>query len=351
MRNSTLNLVGATRTDVAALLADLDPRPYRSHQVFHWVTRRLAGGIAEMTDIPQSLRSALSERANLADPGVVEARQAADGTTKYALEMADGAVIEAVSMPMGDRTTLCLSSQAGCALGCIFCVTGVFGAGRNLTAGEIFGQYRVLVRRGNLAGTPLNVVFMGMGEPLLNVDGVFAALELLYETVSPKRVTLSTSGIPGGLAKLAGLSRRPNLAVSLNATTQEQRRRLMPVAARLPLDELMDALRRYPLERGRRITIEYVLLAGENDTLADAHRLAGLLRGIPVKVNLIPFNPDNEFLRGLRTPTAAVVDAFGACLADARLNVSVRWSRGPDVLAACGQLRGRSRLPATPPAG
>ena len=344
MRNaSPLNLVGATRPEIAALLADLDPRPFRVQQVYHWVTRRFAGSIADMTDLSLALRAALSQRAVLADPSLRAEHRGRDGTVKYALELADGAVVEAVVMPGDDRTTLCLSSQAGCAMGCIFCVTGAFGAGRNLTAGEIFGQFRVLVRRGGLEGTPLNVVFMGMGEPLLNVAGVFGALEFLYETVSPKRVTLSTSGIVSGLAKLAALPRRPNLAVSLNATTQEQRQRLMPVAARWPLDELMDALRRYPLERGRRITIEYVLLGGENDSLDDARRLARLLRGLPVKVNLIPFNPDDEVLPGLVTPSPSTVDAFGAFLARAHLNVTVRWSRGQEVLAACGQLRGGLR--------
>ncbi len=338
-----LNLVGATRAEIAAVLADLDPRPFRVQQVYHWVTRRFAGSVFDMTDLSLALRSALAERTVLADPRLVAERRGSDGTVKYVLEMADGVVVEAVSMPMDGRTTLCLSSQAGCAMGCVFCVTGALGAGRNLSAGEIFGQFRVLVRREGLAGTPLNVVFMGMGEPLLNLTGVFGALELLYETVSPKRVTLSTSGIASGIAKLAALPRRPNLAVSLNATTQEQRQRLMPVASRWPLHELLATLRRYPLERGRRITIEYVLLAGENDSLDDARRLAGLLRGLPVKVNLIPFNPDEEVLPGLFTPSAVAVDAFGALLADAHLNVTVRWSRGQEVLAACGQLRGGLR--------
>lgn len=345
-REGPINLVGASRQEIAALLADLDPRPYRAQQVFHWVTRRFATSITDMTDLPKGLREALAQRAVVKDPRPVEVRRAGDGTTKVMFELEDNAAVEAVLMPMGDRTTLCLSSQAGCAMACVFCVTGVLGAGRNLNAGEIFGQYRTLVRLGNLAYTPLNVVFMGMGEPLLNPRGVFGALELLYETVSPRRVTVSTSGVARGLAQLANLPRRPNLAVSLNATTQLQRQRLMPVAAHWPLDELLAALRRYPLERGRRITIEYVLLAGENDTLVDAQRLVTLLRGLPVKVNLIPFNPDPEFLPGFAPPSVEAVDRFGAFLAAAHLNVSVRWSKGLEVSAACGQLRGRLRSPA-----
>jgi len=336
-----LNLVGASRSELAALLAPLDDRPFRTQQVYHWITRRLAADLDEMTDLPRALRSRLAACCTVADPEVVEVKRAVDGTAKYVLRFADAAVVEAVAMPMEGRWTLCLSSQAGCAVGCIFCVTGALGAGRNLTGGEIFGQYRRLVRAEGLLGQPINVVFMGMGEPLLNVPNVARAIELLAETVSPRRVTVSTSGIVPGLARLAELPRRPNLAVSLNATTQEERRQLMPAAARWELSELLAALRAYPLERGRRITIEYVLLAGRNDSLDDARRLPRLLKGLPVKVNLIPFNADEEFLPGLAAPDEARINAFAALLVDANLNVTVRWSKGREVAAACGQLRGR----------
>jgi 23S rRNA (adenine2503-C2)-methyltransferase len=336
------NLVGASRAELRALLTDLDPRPFRAEQVYQWLVRRLAGSLEEMTNLPKSLRVALSRRAKVEDPGIVEVRRAEDGTAKYALALSDGAVVEAVVMPNGGRTTLCLSSQAGCAVGCVFCVTGALGGGRNLTGGEIFAQFRTLVRGEGLLGRPLNVVFMGMGEPLLNPKGVEGSLELLAETVSPRRVTVSTSGIVPGLRRLAELPRRPNLAVSLNATTQERRASLMPVAAKWTLPELLEALRHFPLERGRRITVEYVLLAGLNDSLDDARRLPRLLKGIPVKVNLIPFNPDPIFLPGLEAPPVETVDAFAGVLAAAHLNVTVRWSKGREVLAACGQLRGRT---------
>jgi 23S rRNA (adenine2503-C2)-methyltransferase len=335
------NLVGSSRAELAELLAPLDARPFRSQQVYHWLTRRLAGSFDDMTDLPRALRESLAGSTEVRDPETVEIRRAPDGTSKYALRLDDGAVIEAVAMPMEGRTTLCLSSQAGCAVGCVFCVTGALGAGRNLTAGEIFGQYRTLVRAERLLGEPVNVVFMGMGEPLLNLPNVARAIELLAETVSPRRVTVSTSGIVPGLSRLAALPRRPNLAVSLNATTQEQRAALMPVAARWPLADLLAALRAYPLERGRRITVEYVMLAGRNDSLDDARRLPRLLKGLPVKVNLIPFNPDREFLPGLEAPDEARINEFAAILADAHLNVTVRWSKGREVAAACGQLRGR----------
>jgi 23S rRNA (adenine2503-C2)-methyltransferase len=336
-----LNLVGSSRAELAQLLAPLDDRQFRIQQVYHWLTRRLAASLDEMTDLPRPLREALAGQTEVRDPEAIEVRRAPDGTAKYALRLDDGAVIEAVAMPMEGRTTLCLSSQAGCAVGCVFCVTGAFGAGRNLTGGEIFGQYRAVVRAEGLLGQPTNVVFMGMGEPLLNLPNLARAIELIAETVSPRRVTVSTSGIVPGIGKLADLPRRPNLAVSLNATTQEQRAELMPAAARWPLVDLLGALRAYPLERGRRITIEYVLLAGRNDSLEDARRLPRLLRGLPVKVNLIPFNPDEEFLPGLAAPDDERINEFAAVLAAAHLNVTVRWSKGREVAAACGQLRGR----------
>jgi len=336
-----VNLVGASRAELAALLHDLDPRPYRTHQLYAWLTRRLAAGLDDMTDLPRALRAALAERAVVADPEIVDVRRGPDGTVKYALAYPDGPLVEAVAMPMEGHTTLCLSSQAGCAVGCVFCVTGVLGAGRNLTGGEIFGQYRAIMRGEGLVGASVNVVFMGMGEPLLNLPGVTRAVELLAETVSPRRITVSTSGIVPGLARLAALERRPKLAVSLNATTQEQRERLMPIAARWPLDELLAALRAFPLERGRRITFEYVMLAGINDSLDDARRLPRLLRGIPCKVNLIPLNPDERYLGGLSAPDEATISAFAGVLAAAHMNVTVRWSKGRDVAAACGQLRGQ----------
>jgi len=335
------NLVGASRAEIAALLGELDSRPYRAAQVYQWVARRLAGSLDEMTNLPRSLRESLARRVVIRDPEIVEVRRGDEGTAKFALAYPDGAVVEAVAMPMEGHTTLCLSSQAGCAVGCVFCVTGVLGAGRNLSGGEIFGQYRTIMRHQGLVGTSVNVVFMGMGEPLLNLPGVTRAVELLSETVSPRRITVSTSGIVPGLSKLAALVRRPKLAVSLNATTQEQRERLMPIAARWPLEELLDALRAFPLERGRRITFEYVMLAGINDSLDDAGRLPRLLRGIPCKVNLIPLNPDTRYLAGLAAPDEETISAFAGVLAAAHVNVTVRWSKGRDVAAACGQLRGQ----------
>ena len=335
------NLVGASRAEIAALLAGLDPRPYRAEQVHRWLVRRLAADFDEMTNLPKGLREGLAARASVHDPEVVDVRRGNGGTAKYALAYSDGAVVEAVAMPMEGHTTLCLSSQTGCAVGCVFCVTGILGSGRNLDGGEIFGQYRRIMRGERLLGGSVNVVFMGMGEPLLNVPGVTRAVELLSETVSPRHITVSTSGIVPGLTALARLGRRPKLAVSLNATTQEQRRRLMPVAARWTLDELLAALRAFPLERGRRITFEYVMISGINDSQDDARRLPRLLNGIPSKINLIPLNPDAKYLADFSPPDEAAISAFAGVLAAAHMNVTVRWSKGGDVAAACGQLRGQ----------
>ncbi|MGC8915724.1 MAG: 23S rRNA (adenine(2503)-C(2))-methyltransferase RlmN [Thermoanaerobaculum sp.] len=335
------NLMGVPTAELADFLAGLGQPAYRARQIQHWICRRLAASFADMSDLPKSLRIELSARAYLADPRVVDRRRASDGTTKYALRLEDGAVVEAVAMPMEGHTTLCLSAQTGCAVACRFCVTGALGAGRNLRAHEIFGQYRVLMREEGLVGQGVNVVFMGMGEPLLNFPNLVEALGLLWETVSPRRITVSTAGVVPKIAALGALPKRPNLAVSLNATTDEQRSYLMPGVARWCLGELVAALRAYPLERGRRITIEYVLIAGLNDSLADARRLGRLLSGLKVKVNLIPLNPDPEFLPDLAPPTEATINAFAALLAASNYNVTVRWSKGREVAAACGQLRGQ----------
>jgi len=237
--------------------------------------------------------------------------------------------------------TICLSSQAGCAVDCAFCVTGRMGAGRNLTAGEIVGQYLVIAAERGLSAGIVNLVFMGMGEPLLNVPNVLRALDLFEREIAPRRITLSTSGVVPGLAPLAARTRRPNLAVSLSAPDDATRTRLMPINATYPIGTLFDALARWPLEKGRRITFEYVLIEGVNDSPAMARALARLVARVPSKVNLIPLNESREWLPGLRRPADAAVDAFGRVLADADVPVTVRWSKGLGASAACGQLKGR----------
>jgi len=324
-----------------AEVGPLVDRPFRARQVALWVLHRNARSFEEMTDLPRDLRRELAHRFSLDDPEVVEVVRSRDGSRKYLLRLDDATTVEAVSMPEGPRVTLCLSSQAGCAVGCTFCVTGALGPGRNLKPEEIVGQYRLMIRDLGADVERVNIVFMGMGEPLLNTTHLGAALEALMETVSPRRITVSTSGILPGIRWLAALPRRPLLAVSLNAPDQERREAIMPITARYPLEDLMREIRSFPLERGRRITFEYVLIRGFNDALEDATLLARLLQGIPSKVNVIPLNEDPEHLPGLRCPDDPVIDRFAARVRDEGLTVTVRRSRGADVAAACGQLKGR----------
>ena len=349
------DLLGLSPLDVARAVRDVAPEPFRAAQVLKWIYERRAADFAEMTNLPKAMREALAKDFVIGLPNVVSRTPTPDGTEKFLFELSDGARVEAVYIveskktpswtdpetPGASRVTICLSSQAGCAVDCVFCVTGRMGAGRNLTAGEIVGQYLAIARAKSFGPHEANVVFMGMGEPLLNVANVVRALDLLDEEVSPKRVTVSTAGVVPGIEALAGRPRRPNLAVSLSGADDATRTKLMPINRTYPLTELFAALKRWPLERGRRITFEYVLIAGVNDTLADAAKLAALVRPLPSKVNLIPLNESKEWLPGLKRPSDAVVNAFAKTVADDGVPVTVRRSKGLQADAACGQLKGR----------
>lgn len=316
---------------------------FRVKQIREWMYRKGAGSFEVMTNLPAGLRQELTNRFDVALPEVRErTAPAEDGSQKYLFTLRDGALIEAVYMPMGNRTTLCLSSQAGCAVGCTFCVTGYFGAGRNLTPSEMLGQSNVIRLEKNIPTERLNVVFMGMGEPLLNLEHVVTTLDVLYETIAPRRITISTSGIIPGIEDLGRLPRRPNLAVSINAPDRERREEIMPITRKYPLEELMDALRHFPLDKGRDITAEYILLAGYNDSNDDAKRLARLLRGIHCKVNVIPFNPDPNLPDWMKRPGERDIDRFVDALVRNGTPVTVRRSKGRDIAAACGQLRGKT---------
>jgi 23S rRNA (adenine2503-C2)-methyltransferase len=338
------DLLGLTLPRLRDTLAPVVDRSFRADQIYHAIHHRGVTDFAAMTELAAPLRRELAERFRVALPAVRERQESGDGTTKYLLSLADGASIEAVDIPDGERRTLCLSSQAGCALACAFCVTGFWGAGRNLTAGEIVGQV-ALLRRVAALPDALNLVFMGMGEPLLNLDALRDALELLYETISPRRITVSTAGVVPGLDALAAWPRRPNLAISLHAPDDERRSRLMPVNRTWPLDALLAALRRFPLEPRRRITVEYLLVADFNDAPGDAEALARRLRGLRVKINLIPLNPDPVLPEWMRRPSEAAVDRFRDRLVRLGLTATVRRQRGHDVAAACGQLRAFDRAP------
>jgi 23S rRNA (adenine2503-C2)-methyltransferase len=336
-----MNLVGKTSAEISRLLTPHVDREFRCSQVARWVLDRNVATFGEMTNLPASLRERLAQSFALTEPEVVEVIDSSDGSRKYLLRLEDGVTVESVAMSDGPKVTFCLSSQAGCAVGCTFCVTGAMGAGRNLRPDEIVGQYRLMLRDLESAAERVNVVFMGMGEPLLNTDNLGRALDVLSEKLSLKRITVSTAGILPGIRWLAARPRRPKLAVSLNAPDQKRREKIMPIAGRYPLHELFAELGAFPLERGRRITFEYVLIRGFNDAEADAAAVARLVRGIPAKINVIPLNEDPECFPDLRQPAEEVVDRFASRLRDAGLTTTVRWSRGADVAAACGQLRGR----------
>lgn len=332
-------LLGLPLAALAARLAPAIDRPYRARQIYDALYRRGIVDFARMTDLPAELRSRLAERFRIAPPEVVRSTQAADATRKCLLRLADGATVEAVDIPDRRRRTLCLSSQAGCALACAFCVTGFWGAGRDLTAGEIVGQVLAL-RSGNIPPFEgLNLVFMGMGEPLHNLEALRQAIEILAETISWRRITVSTAGVVPGITELATWPKRPNLAVSLHAPDDERRSQLMPINRTYPLAELLAALADFPLERGRRLTIEYLLIAGFNDAPADAEALSKRLRGLQAKVNLIPINPDPVLGERMMPPDEAAVAAFQNRLRELGWIATVRRRRGDEVSGACGQLR------------
>ncbi|HET8715185.1 MAG TPA: 23S rRNA (adenine(2503)-C(2))-methyltransferase RlmN [Holophagaceae bacterium] len=340
------NAAGMSRAELAALLAGLGEPSWRAGQLFEGLYRHRYGAWEDFTSLSKDLRRKLNDAAEIAWPEIVQSLPSRDGSTKHAFRLADGKEVEGVHMPYGDRTTLCLSSQVGCAMGCTFCATGQMGIVRNLTAGEIVGQVGAMLRRhGAPVGPdgepdPVNLVFMGMGEPLHNLDNLMAAFEILTDpkgfAIPPRRITVSTSGLVSGIEKLGSFPRRPRLAVSLNGTTDDYRSRIMPVNRVWNLEALTAALARFPLQTNERITLEYVLLKGVTDALEDGRRLLELASRFPSKVNLIPFNPHEG--SGFEPPDEDRVSALGRMLSEAGVIVSVRRSRGQDIGGACGQL-------------
>ena len=329
--------------DIPELEAALDARGgerFHARQLYRWIYRRGVVDFERMTDLSKDLRAQLAAEFTVTTPIVVSDSRSIDGTRKFVLELADHRRIEAVFIPDTPAMTFCISTQVGCAMGCGFCLTGRMGLVRNLTAGEIAGQVRVLAAATNMLDRPFNIVLMGMGEPLHNYDHTMKALRILHSehglAVSPRRVTLSTVGIVPGLERLAREPLMPNLAVSLHATTDEQRTLLVPPNRKYPLAEILETCRRFPLKKRSRITFEYVMLDGVNDSPEDARRLARLLSGIKSKVNLIPLNPAPGI--PFERPSDERVDQFAQILADRHITVSVRKSRGRDIRAACGQL-------------
>ena len=335
-----MNFAEFDRAELEVALAGLGVPRFHGRQIFGWIHKRGVTTFAEMTDLGRDLRATLAQAAVVTTPALVSRQTSTDGTVKFLLRLEDAKQVEAVYIPDTPAQTFCVSTQVGCAMGCGFCLTGKMGLVRHLTAGEIAGQVRVLARETGLADAPFNIVLMGMGEPLHNYDATMKALRMLADEqglgVHPKRVTLSTVGVLPALERLASEPLMPNLAVSLHATTDEMRDQLVPINRKYKLAELMAALKKFPLRSRGRITFEYVLLDGVNDTPEDARRLVALVGGLKAKVNLLPLNeaPGIPF----RRPSDDRVNTFARTLAERGVLVSVRKSRGRDIRAACGQL-------------
>ena len=356
-----VNLLGKSPGELRAFLESRGEPPYRGAQIYHALYAEKRFEFAAMTNLPAKLRDRLAHEASIDLPRIVRTHRSDDGTVRYVLALASSAAepvgavretvpeqipafqpatIEAVFMPEENRQTICISTQAGCAVDCHFCLTATLGLIRNLTAGEIIGQVLVALFDNRAALKPqTNIVLMGQGEPLLNFEPVMAAVGILLDpnalAISPKHVTLSTSGIVPGIERLAREKVRPKLAISLNASSNEQRDEIMPINRKYPLEDLLEACRRYPLRPWEHLTFEYVLLGGFNDSPEDARRVVKLLANLRVKVNLIPWNPgDLPYAK----PDPARIEAFRKILVDKGVRAFVRYSRGQDVMAACGQL-------------
>jgi len=340
-----LNIKDLSLNEFAAHLARHREPAYRARQVWQWLFQKGANSFAEMTNLPAPFRSRLDGEFAISRLAVTRRAESRDGTVKFLFSLPDGKTIESVLIPETKRLTLCISTQAGCAFGCAFCATALLGLRRNLTSGEIVEQVLETSRTLPADTRITNVVLMGMGEPLANYAQTVKALEIMTDTtwgigISPRRITLSTVGLVPQIRKLMDET-NVNLAISLHAPTDELRARLMPVNRKYGLKELMDCCRALPIPRRKRITFEYVLLRGVNDSVACAQALCDLLRGVRCKINVIPFNPHpgSRFQR----PTDESIAAFQQTLYQRGVQVNVRRPRGDDIAAACGQLQGEQQ--------
>ncbi len=338
------DLAGMTPAELETFLTDLGKEKYRALQVMKWIHQGLLVSFEGMTNLSKALREDLASRAAIFGPEVLEISTSEDGTKKFLLGLDDGYAVETVLIPGDDHDTLCISTQVGCAMGCRICRTATMGFQRNLTAAEIVGQL-LEVRRQVPESKITNVVFMGMGEPLANFDQTVQAVRIMTHPNGPqiswRRLTVSTAGLAPRIRDL-GNTVRVKLAVSLNAVSDEQRNAIMPINKTYPLAELLAALKEYPLPRRDRITIEYVLIGGFNDSDADARQLVRLLNPIRAKVNLIPLN--DGLADDLKAPKPERVARFQEILMSKSLVTVVRRSRGPDILAACGQLAAKTEV-------
>jgi 23S rRNA (adenine2503-C2)-methyltransferase len=339
---SVTNLIGMLPSELEDLALELGASRYRGRQLATWIYRKGVTDLEAMTDLPREFRAALAGRAVVSLPEIERITPSQDSSRKLVFRLSDDRRVSAVLMPDEDRITLCLSTQVGCGYGCTFCLTGTMGLDRNLTTDEIVGQLLAANRVLDPGQRVTHLVFMGMGEPLANLAVVVKSIRIMIDArlgigYSPRRITVSTVGLVSGIERLGRENLKVNLAVSLHAANDQTRGQLMPVNRSWNLAALMEALRRYPLAPRQRLFFEYVMLEGVNDSLQDAEQLARLLRGIKAKVNLIPFN-DWEGSSFRRPPLARIL-AFQGALLNAGITTTVRWSKGEDIGAACGQLR------------
>jgi 23S rRNA (adenine2503-C2)-methyltransferase len=344
-----LDLKGLLPEELATALQPLRGPAFRGRQVFGWMHRRLAADFAEMTDLPAPLRARLAEEFRLTTLREVSRQEAADGTTRFLFALADENTLESVYIPAATRATVCISSQVGCPFGCRFCATGQSGFVRNLSAAEIVDQvYRVqaALPEGRRIS---NVVYMGMGEPLANYEQSLRSVRLLLHplglNLAQRHITLSTVGITPGIDRLADEGLQVNLAISLHAPTQAGRLKLLPIAKKYPIDDLIAAARRYVHRTGRKVTFEYTVVPGSNDSPGDALQLAALVRGLQALVNVIPLNLNEGAMPGLKLSPPELIAAaerFTALLRGHGVEAALRRSRGEEVTGACGQLRRRT---------
>ncbi|MGW8317744.1 MAG: 23S rRNA (adenine(2503)-C(2))-methyltransferase RlmN [Candidatus Promineifilaceae bacterium] len=341
--NEPVNLYSLSQAQLSALVAEMGEPAYRADQIWNWLYRQYASGFEAMTTLPASLRVRLADAATIVPQEPVAEQRSGDGQTKKVLfQLPDGSYIETVLMRYARRRTLCISTQAGCAMGCVFCATGQMGFVKHLSVGEIVGQVLYFARELSAEGERVtNVVMMGMGEPLHNYENTMAAVDRLTDSsgfdLGARKITISTVGLVPAIRRYADEQRQTPLAVSLHAATDEERNRLIPINKRWPIAVLMEACRYYVAKTGRRLTFEWALIEGENDTLAQASRLGQLLEGLLCHVNLIPLNPTAGY--GGRPSSKERVAAFQAELARYGVSSTVRVRRGIDIQAGCGQLR------------
>jgi len=340
-------LLGLTQDELREFMGELGEKPYRARQLFQAIHRRRIASFDRITDLPKTLRRILDQHAVITFTEIENVFLSSDGTRRFLLKLGDGSEVESVFMPEQRRDTICISSQVGCPLACDFCMTGVIGLKRNMTAGEMASQVVIVLNQvyGEVVELPkrTNIVMMGMGEPLLNYDEVMKAVRVMAEpeglAIAPRRVTLSTAGIVPRIYDLAKEEVRPRLAISLTASNDGLRNKLFPINRKYPLSELIEACRKYPLGDRERLTFEYVMLDGVNDSDRQARELVRLLSSVRAKVNLIPHNPAPELPYG-SSPMDRIT-GFQSILTAAGLPSFIRRPRGQDISAACGQLAAR----------